>query len=141
MPGGQPPSHEGYLVHGAGGAARHVHPISQSIANWIMEGHARLIESSACLRGELQTLGKLSWATQLSYQIHPIVSVDALALVNLDDRSTLVASGISWSASGSASLRLGTFAGLGAGPAGPENSSPNMARCLASAACPWPGTS
>ena len=78
-----------------------------------------VIESNAYLRGELQTLGKLSWATQLSYQIHPIVSVDALALVNLDDRSTLVAPGISWSASGSASLRLGTFAGLGAGPAGP----------------------
>lgn len=74
-----------------------------------------VIASKPYLRGEIQTLGRLSWATQASYQIHPIVSVDAMALVNLDDGSVLVAPGISWSASGSASVRFGTFAGLGAG--------------------------
>ena len=64
-------------------------------------------------------MGRVSFASQTTYQIHPIVSVDLMGLVNLDDRSVLFAPGISWSASGSASVRVGTFAGLGDGLAGP----------------------
>ncbi|MGD8319528.1 MAG: hypothetical protein PVJ02_03720, partial [Gemmatimonadota bacterium] len=64
-------------------------------------------------RGEMQTLGRWSAATQWSYQAHPLVSLDALALVNLEDGSALLAPGLSWLATASASLRLGLFYGAG----------------------------
>jgi len=50
---------------------------------------------------------------QASYQIHALVCLDAMALINLNDGSTLVAPGLSWSATGSTSLRLGIYSGLG----------------------------
>jgi hypothetical protein len=78
-----------------------------------------VVASKPYLRGEIQTLGRVSFVSQTTYQIHPIISVDMMGLINLDDHSMLFAPGISWSASGSASVRLGTFAGLGEGLAGP----------------------
>lgn len=65
-------------------------------------------------RGEMQTLGRWTGATQVSFQLHPLVSVDALALLDLLDGSALLAPGLSWSATSSASLRLGTFLSRGA---------------------------
>lgn len=50
---------------------------------------------------------------QASYQIHALVGLSAMALVNLTDGSTLVAPGLSWSATGSTSVRLGVYSGLG----------------------------
>jgi hypothetical protein len=67
-------------------------------------------------RGEMQVLGRWSSAAQGSFQIHPLVSVDGLALVNLEDGSLLLAPGATWSATSSASVRLGLF--TGAGPSG-----------------------
>jgi len=60
-----------------------------------------------------QVLGRWAFATQLSYQIHPLVGIDALALLNPDDGSVLVAPGVGWSATAAASIRLGLFSGLG----------------------------
>jgi hypothetical protein len=54
-------------------------------------------------------------ASQASYQVHPLVGLNALALVNLADGSALFAPGVSWSASGSTSVRVGAFTGTGAG--------------------------
>lgn len=72
-----------------------------------------VLGSSAYTRGELQTLGANTLATQLSYQLHPLVSVAALGLVNLDDWSSLASLSLSWSASGSKSVSLGSFLGRG----------------------------
>ena len=72
-------------------------------------------------RGEMQTIGAWTLVTQASYQVHPLVGLDALALVNLADGSTLLAPGLSWAATGSSSVRLGMYSGLGEGgiePAG-----------------------
>lgn len=50
---------------------------------------------------------------QASYQIHALVGLDAMALVNLADGSALLAPGLSWAATGSTSVRLGIYSGLG----------------------------
>lgn len=71
--------------------------------------------SAAYLRGEMQTLGRWTGATQVSYQVHPLVGLDGLVLLNLGDGSGLVAPGLSWSATSSASVRLGAFLSVGAG--------------------------
>ena len=67
-------------------------------------------------RGEMQTLGRWTGATQLSYQVHPLVSVDGMVLLSMIDGSALMAPGVTWSATSSASLRVGSF--LSAGSAG-----------------------
>ena len=69
--------------------------------------------SKSFMRGELQTLGTWTAVMQASYQIHALVGLSAMALVNLTDGSTLVAPGLSWSATGSTSVRLGVYSGLG----------------------------
>lgn len=71
--------------------------------------------SKPFLRGEMQTLGRWSMASQVSYQLHPLVSLDLTALLNPRDGSGLLAPGLTWSASTYASLRFGFFAGLGDG--------------------------
>ena len=50
---------------------------------------------------------------QASYQVHALVGLDAMALVNLADGSTLLAPGLSWSATGSTTVRMGIYSGLG----------------------------
>lgn len=69
--------------------------------------------SEAFARGDMQTLGRWTIATQITYQMHPLVAVDALALVNADDLSWLFAPGVSWSTTSYASTRLGLFTGIG----------------------------
>ena len=69
--------------------------------------------SKSFLRWELQTLGSWSAVMQASYQIHALIGLSAMALVNLTDGSTLLAPGLSWSATGSTSVRLGIYSGLG----------------------------
>jgi len=69
--------------------------------------------SNVFVRGEMQTLGRWTGATQASYQIHPLVSVDGMVLASLGDGSALVAPGLSWSATSAASVRLGGYLGLG----------------------------
>lgn len=75
---------------------------------------AEVAASAPFVRGEMQTLGRWTGATQWTYQLHPLVSLDALALVNLEDGSTLLSPGASWSVSAAASLRGGVFWGAGA---------------------------
>ena len=85
-------------------------------------GPGQLLEaatSEAFARGDMQTLGRWTIATQVSYQIHPLVGVDALALLNADDRSWLFAPGVTWSTTSYASTRVGLFTGVGAGAPGP----------------------
>ena len=65
--------------------------------------------------GERQVLGRWTWAAQASLQLHPLVGVDGLVLLNGSDGSALFAPGASWSATGSASVRGGLFVGAGAG--------------------------
>lgn len=69
--------------------------------------------SKPFMRGDMQTLGEWTMATQLSYQIHPLVGLDGLIIINAGDGSVLLAPGLSWSATGSASIRLGGFTGRG----------------------------
>jgi len=66
-------------------------------------------------RGDMQVFGRWTLATQASYQIHPLVGVDGLTLLNLDDMSFLFAPGVSWSTTSSASTRLGMYFGVGEG--------------------------
>lgn len=77
------------------------------------QGLTAVATSLPYARGEMQVLGRWEAATQVSYQLHPLVSVDAMGLVNLDDGSALLAPGITVSVTGSVSARLGAFAGVG----------------------------
>ena len=65
------------------------------------------------MRGDLQTLGTNSVAVQASYQLHPLTSVSALGLANVDDGSGLLSLSVGWSASGSVSVSAGGFLGIG----------------------------
>ncbi len=73
-----------------------------------------IANSEPFTRGDMQLFGRWTLASHAQWQWHPLVSVDALALLNLDDGSALLAPGISWSASSSTSTRLGLFVGAGA---------------------------
>ena len=67
-------------------------------------------------RGELQTIGRDTGLLQSSYQLHPLVGVDALVLVNLNDGSGLLAPGASWSVAREGSLRGGVYLPWGSPP-------------------------
>ncbi len=70
-------------------------------------------------RGELQVAGRHEAALHLTWQLHPLVALDALTLVDLGDGSVLAAPAASWSASSRLTVRAGLYAGFGAnsGPA------------------------
>ena len=72
-----------------------------------------ITSSKSFIRGEIQTLGRWTAVMQASYQIHALVGLDAMALVNLADGSTLLAPGLSWAATKSTSIRVGIYSGLG----------------------------
>ncbi len=69
-------------------------------------------------RAELQVLGRDEVAAQLTYQLHPLVGLELLALWNLRDGSGLVAPAASLSLSDEVTARGGLF--LAVGPAGPN---------------------
>jgi hypothetical protein len=70
--------------------------------------------SQAAGRRELQVLGRDESAVQLTYQAHPLVSAELLALWNLRDGSALMAPAAAISLSNESSIRLGVY--LPAGP-------------------------
>jgi hypothetical protein len=74
------------------------------------------INSKPFIQGDMQTIGQWTVVSQLSYQIHPLVGVSGLALVNARDRSVLVSPGLNWSATGSLTVTAAAFRGLGAEP-------------------------
>mgnify|MGYP003709409125 FL=1 len=61
----------------------------------------------------MQTLGEWTVVSQMSYQIHPLVSVNGFALANARDRSVLVSPRLTWSATGSLTVTAAAFRGLG----------------------------
>jgi hypothetical protein len=69
--------------------------------------------SAPASRGELQVYGRDVTAAQVSYQVHPLVSVELLALWDLDDGSALLAPAAGYSVGSNVSLRAGVFAGAG----------------------------
>jgi len=78
--------------------------------------------SQPAQRAELQVLGRDEAAAQLTYQLHPLVGLELLALWNLRDGSGLVAPAATLSLSDEISARGGLF--LGVGPAGPTPAQP-----------------
>ncbi len=75
-----------------------------------------VLASTPYRRGDLQVLGRDVAAGQVTYQIHPLVTAELLALWDLRDGSLLGAPAASWSATSSVTVRLGAF--LPAGPRG-----------------------
>ena len=71
--------------------------------------------SRAAGRRELQVLGRDESAVQFTYQVHPLVSAELLALWNLRDGSALFAPAAAISLSDESSIRLGVY--LPTGPA------------------------
>lgn len=72
-----------------------------------------VLESEAFARGELQVLGRDQAAAQAQYQLHPLWSLSLLWLWNLNDRSSLLAPSLSYSASNEVTLTGGLFKGFG----------------------------
>ena len=75
--------------------------------------------SSAFQRGELQLLARDALAAQASYQIHPLLAADLLALTSLSDGSVLLSGGGTWGFGSNSSLRAGAFVGFGDDALGP----------------------
>ena len=75
--------------------------------------YLELLQSDPFLRGELQVLGRNESVFQASYQIHPLWSLAALGLGNLNDGSFLLSPSFSRSLSNEASLTGGVFFGFG----------------------------
>jgi hypothetical protein len=69
--------------------------------------------SAPASRAELQVYGRDVTAGQVSYQVHPLVSLELLALWDLDDGSALLAPALSYSAGTNAAFRAGLFVGGG----------------------------
>lgn len=74
---------------------------------------AAVAASAPAQRGELQVAGRDETAWRATWQADPLVSVELLALVNLDDGSALMTPAVSYAASSRLTLRGGLFAGLG----------------------------
>ncbi|MDH3495915.1 MAG: hypothetical protein OER21_04070 [Gemmatimonadota bacterium] len=72
-----------------------------------------LFTSAPYQRGELQVLGRDEFALQTTYQLHPLVGLDALGLWNAGDGSVLLAPAIGLDAGAHLALRAGLFLGLG----------------------------
>lgn len=72
-----------------------------------------VIGSDPFARGEFQVIGRDETVLQASVQIHPLWSVAALWLWNLNDRSTLVSPSVGYSLSNEASISGGVLVGLG----------------------------
>ena len=78
-------------------------------------------ESKPFTRGELQVLGRDEAAAQARYQLHPLWNLSLLWLWNLNDRSSLLAPSLSYSASNEVTLTGGLFKGFGNdSPGAPE---------------------
>ncbi|UCF19462.1 MAG: hypothetical protein JSU87_16305 [Gemmatimonadota bacterium] len=72
-----------------------------------------VISSGPFARGELQALSQDITVGQAAYQVHPLLTLDALVLWSLSDGSLLLAPGATYSASNEVTLRLGGFVGFG----------------------------
>ena len=72
--------------------------------------------SRAFEQGEMQGLGRDVGALQMSYPVHPLVSVSSLVLGSLRDGSFVFAPGLGYSVSESMSLSAGAYLGVGEGP-------------------------
>ena len=79
-----------------------------------------ILESEAVSRGELQVLGRDQAAAQARYQLHPLWSLSLLWLWNLNDRSSLLAPSLSYSASNEVTITGGVFNGFGKVSTGSE---------------------
>jgi len=66
-------------------------------------------------RGELQLLGRWAAAATGSFQLHPLLSAEWVALVSFSDGSALLGPALSWSAGDEMTVRLGGYLGTGAG--------------------------
>jgi len=79
-------------------------------------------QSPVAAQREMQLFGRDESALQVSYQLHPLVAVEALALWNARDGSALASGAAAVSVSDNISARLGVF--VPAGPAAVALSAP-----------------
>ena len=80
-----------------------------------------IITSRSFIRGDMQTLGGWNIASQIAYQIHPLVSLNRLAPINVLVRSVLASPGLTWSTTGSLTVTAAAFRGLGTEPVSPAS--------------------
>lgn len=71
------------------------------------------VASREAARGELQVYGRDEAMGQVTWQVHPLVSLEWLTLWNLADHSALLAPAVSVSVTGSMTARAGLFAATG----------------------------
>ena len=119
----------GLVVRGAVGLDRRVSLAGRDLYGVIEYQHDGFGAASAtelpavalsrpAARGEMQVLGEDEAATQLTYQLHPLLELELLALWNLRDGSGLVAPAATLSVSNEITARGGVF--VAAGPPGPS---------------------
>jgi hypothetical protein len=77
--------------------------------------YPRVAAAARVQRGEVTSLGRYYGGVSLTWQVHPLVSVTGVALVNLGDGSGLLLPRLDWSLADSLGLVVGGIFGLGAG--------------------------
>lgn len=82
-------------------------------------GFAEVLASPAFRRGELQALGRDEALVDLSWQVHPLVATELLAIANLRDGSALYAPAVAVSATDEVSVRAGLYLASGDDARGP----------------------
>ncbi len=83
--------------------------------SWDPAEYTREAAADRVRRGEVASLGKLYTGGSLGWQVHPLLTLTASALVNLGDGSALLLPHGDWSLSDSTSLVFGGVFGVGSG--------------------------
>ena len=78
-----------------------------------VDGLLQTAMSKPARRGELQALGRDVVALQTQYPLHPLISVQQLSLINLNDGSVLFTPSLAYSARDNLSVNVGAFLGVG----------------------------
>jgi hypothetical protein len=86
---------------------------------------ARVVQSGTFGRGQFQVLGRDELVAQASYQVHPLWNLALLVITNLNDPSTLVSPGASYSISNEVAASGGLFFGIGDDVPSPQSPIPS----------------
>jgi len=106
------------------GVDRQLNPAVALTAEFSLNGYGagqasdylKYLESDRVRRGEINGLGRVYAGAALTWQIHPLWTLDNSLFVNLSDSSALWVPLLTWSTGSDSDVRLGAQVGLGRNP-------------------------
>ncbi len=77
--------------------------------------YLRIIQADRFSRGEVNAMGRPYAGVSLSWQVHPLLTLNGIGLANLEDNSVLLQPTGTWSISDNGTVQFGVIIGLGKG--------------------------